>query len=449
MAFLNRGEFRYWLELGYSQETARSKASEHRALFSPGCSIFWIRRNIKDLSHLFSGASCKYKKKHLREVEFWKSAGLDPEEHISKIKNCANCYNREYWKVLGYSSDVLIDKEIEKQKGERCSLSKEYIIRHKGEEYYKELKSKDHRKKENKSNTVLYYTSRGYSEKEAKKKISQRVRKASSRCVQHWLAKGYSEEDAGILVKNFQDNTSIESFVKKYGVERGKEAYSNYIEKLKNSSERSVKYWLNKGYSEQAARDRVSEIQSKNALNQKKCAAHWLSKGYSLKESKERALAHARIGWVGCADYWLFRGYSLEESVRMSSQRQKELSSRVKKYNQSSYEKKIFEFLCEYHPLLIQQKYFYIEEVDKSYCVDFYVPDKNMIIEFHGDYFHMNPSKYSESDTMYGTPFSAVRKKNEERERALSSLGNLIIIWESEYNDADDKLKLFKDKGIL
>ena len=76
----------------------------------------------------------------------------------------------------------------------------------------------------------------------------------------------------------------------------------------------------------------------------------------------------------------------------------------------------------------------------KSYYSDFYIPEKNLIIEVYGDYWHANPSKYDDNYFIYRfegkMPAVEVRKIDAERLDHIKSKGfNTLIIWESEILD--------------
>lgn len=74
--------------------------------------------------------------------------------------------------------------------------------------------------------------------------------------------------------------------------------------------------------------------------------------------------------------------------------------------------------------------------------VDFYIPNKNLVIECHGDYWHMNPSKYSSNDYNTLTKRTAKEQWNKDLRRRLfmESRGYKVVeVWESEINNGDYK----------
>lgn len=72
----------------------------------------------------------------------------------------------------------------------------------------------------------------------------------------------------------------------------------------------------------------------------------------------------------------------------------------------------------------------------KAHFLDFYFKSKNKVIEFFGDYWHMNPKIYSENDINRTTKFSAKEHwvGDSDRITFLTSCGfDVKIVWESEY----------------
>jgi G:T-mismatch repair DNA endonuclease (very short patch repair protein) len=70
----------------------------------------------------------------------------------------------------------------------------------------------------------------------------------------------------------------------------------------------------------------------------------------------------------------------------------------------------------------------------------------NKLIEFYGDYWHANPSKYEERDVINTRKNGAVSaadiwKQNKERKQALEALGyELFIVWEHDFKTQPNKV---------
>ncbi len=87
-----------------------------------------------------------------------------------------------------------------------------------------------------------------------------------------------------------------------------------------------------------------------------------------------------------------------------------------------------------------KEKIIWIDE-KKYYKVDGYLPDKNIIIEFYGDYWHANPERY-QRDSVLSLPngkFLAEEiwnRDNERKNNIISALNcKFIIVWESHFRN--------------
>ena len=86
-------------------------------------------------------------------------------------------------------------------------------------------------------------------------------------------------------------------------------------------------------------------------------------------------------------------------------------------------------------------------KVERSYqisnmFVDIYVPDKNLIIECFGDYWHMNPLKYKPANFNTSTKRTAKEQWEKDKRRRLFMESNgykVVELWESEINNGDYK----------
>ena len=89
------------------------------------------------------------------------------------------------------------------------------------------------------------------------------------------------------------------------------------------------------------------------------------------------------------------------------------------------------------------QTQYYIKDLH-HYC-DVYLPLKNTIVEFQGDYWHANPHKYS-MDTLTSYQLKQTIKDQKLRDYCHINNINLIEIWESDYkNNVESINKLLKD----
>lgn len=106
--------------------------------------------------------------------------------------------------------------------------------------------------------SVQFWVDKGYSEEEAKYEIA--IRRPSNKL--YWIHKGYSEEEAKKkLYEQSTKGTNRDFYIQKYGKIEGIKKYNERVEKFKTSSCRRKEFWMNKGYSEEEAIKKISELQ--------------------------------------------------------------------------------------------------------------------------------------------------------------------------------------------
>ena len=185
-----------------------------------------------------------------------------------------------------------------------------------------------------------------------------------------------------------------------------------------------VKYWVNKGYSEEEAKQKVSERQTTFTLEK-------------------------------CIDK-----YGVEEGTRRYVERQKNWSNTMEdKYKQglfnrtpnfiSKFEKDMVDSIIEelLLDLDIDDIYCYknrqfILKNDNEECKNnrflYDFKFENKIIEFNGDYWHMNPDIY---DSDFVNPYTNLSSEEKWKfdeikfECAVQNGYDVLTIWESEYNE--------------
>jgi hypothetical protein len=141
--------------------------------------------------------------------------------------------------------------------------------------------------------SIDYWINRGWSEFEAKEKISNLQRKKSILCEEYWISKGMSSDEARSNISEIQKNNANKSnsvFNPDYWASKG---YSDdeanvFIEENKRKrSSWNIGFWVNKGFTEKEARG----IIKKNAQNmtlENLIERHGIQKGTEIKNSIER-----------------------------------------------------------------------------------------------------------------------------------------------------------------
>ena len=106
-----------------------------------------------------------------------------------------------------------------------------------------------------------------------------------------------------------------------------------------------------------------------------------------------------------------------------------------KKYKVSGAEKEILALLQEHQYEVVPQ--YKIEGIPFLY--DFYFPQLNLLLEYHGDYFHANPIKYKTGELIkmpgVGKVFvDYIWNKDKLKQECAEHQGFVIkYLWESDY----------------
>lgn len=131
--------------------------------------------------------------------------------------------------------------------------------------------------------------------------------------IEYWLNRGYSLEESDQKLKEFQSKPlDINLYIEKYGYELGtikfhkrkksmenrknteikniqetldcdyNHAYDIFCTRRANSSPRTLRYWVNKGLTEDEAQKKISKFQSEMSP---RSVFYWIKKGYSEAES--------------------------------------------------------------------------------------------------------------------------------------------------------------------
>jgi hypothetical protein len=210
-------------------------------------------------------------------------------------------------------------------------------------------------------------------------------------------------EDAKNIIKKIKNNTSLTSFIERFGEEAGKKQYTEYINKLKLSSKRSIEYWINKCNGDlETAKILFKDFHNNTSLDK-------FIKKYGDDLGKEKYAS------------WLIsiNGKKNQFYSKISQKLFWVLYNELKLSNEDT---KFYE--------LNEEQLFYknnnIIRVDFKY--------KNKIIEFNGDYWHANPETYDSLELINGKEAKNIWEKDEKRIEWLKSSGyEVLIIWEKDY----------------
>lgn len=269
----------------------------------------------------------------------------------------------------------------------------------------------------------------------------------------HWTKKPESKEILSNRIKgknnpNHKSNTtkqkrlesspkSIEFYKKQYPeltLNEQKQLLREQIEKTKSntpkeSRSQNKEYWIKKGFSEKDAIQKVKERQAVGSLEN-------FIKRHGEKEGRKR--------WKERQQKW---------SKKIEQQYKNGDFSRVPNTISKS-SKEFFLFLIENLKLNTndylcgingREYYRRFKDIEKTFAYDFIYKPNKKIIEFNGDYWHMNPLKYNKCDFNKNKQMYAqeIWEYDNTKKSLIEKCGyDVLVIWESEYaNDQDDVLK--------
>lgn len=170
-----------------------------------------------------------------------------------------------------------------------------------------------------------------------------------------------------------------------------------------------IEYWINKGYTEEEAKQKVSDRQRTFTLD--KCIE---------KYGQEKGV-----------EVWKERQYKWVHSLQQSFEKDGDSRTPISKF-ESDCKKRI----CEILHIDIPHKQKYISDKNNNhYSYDLTI--NNKIIEFNGDYWHCNPNLYCEDYFNKSKQKTAheIWEYDKIKINCAKSFGyDVLVIWESEYN---------------
>jgi len=329
---------------------------------------------------------------------------------------------------------------------------------------------KKHNFKTKKYSNLEYFIERGWNENDAKKELEKRyneIKKRNRLCVEYWIKNGFTEEESKNKISEQQKLSSTKVINRRSGskkVLKEKGWSDKEIDVfMKNKSLFSKEYWVKRGYTENEAELKISEIQKNNSekLFKKKNENPEKYKG-TLTVQKE---------------YWIKKGYSDEESIELVKQRQQTftLDKCIEKYGEikgkeifterqikwkdtlvkngnikngySKISQELFWLLLDKYKI-DDRKFIYFSTHNNEYKIknpdggiflyDFTDLKNKKIIEFNGDMFHGNPQKYNATDNPNPFNKTIIAENLWKRDKIKVELAkehgfDVLVVWDSEY----------------
>jgi hypothetical protein len=315
-----------------------------------------------------------------------------------------------------------------------------------------------------------YWVERGWNKENALIELDKRNKEVKQRnplCEEYWVKNGLSSDDAKNKIFDVQSKNS--KLVKNRFIcskeNLKKNGFSDIEIKNITSTPITELYWVNKGYSIDDAKFKISELQKENS-----------KKLVLLKKNNPNHYSATTQTQLG---YWLNKGYSTNESKLKLSERQKTFSKEicVEKYGEeigllkfterqnkwskslstngnlkigySKISQELFNKLLENYDVDVKNTIYFAthnKEYKLNKCeseggiwlYDFTDTKNKKIIEFNGDMFHGNPNKYKSDD--YPHPFrkhiTAQEMWDKDKRKLDVAIENgfeVLVIWDSEY----------------
>ena len=196
---------------------------------------------------------------------------------------------------------------------------------------------------------------------------------------------------------------------------------------------------------------RDAQIKSKKKGNLAVTKDYWIKRGYSEQEAeqkqKERQTTFSldkcidKFGKEKGTQIWNERQDKWKKTLNSKDPEELDRINRAKLYDGgpiSKIEKKLFDHLKE-HFSTIERQYCIISNGKRQY---FDMKYNNKIIEFNGDYWHCNPSKYDEDHyhTLKKMTAKEIWKKDEEKNNIAISQGfQVLIVWEKDFKENPER----------
>lgn len=341
---------------------------------------------------------------------------LELEQIFGRIRN-VNCKNVAYF--VKYDLNDWVDR-LEKLKLLGNTITEERYILMMGEEAGKAYWNEISNRKKN-SQTENNYIAK-FGEIEGKRIWSEikMKRSISAFNVSYWIGLGYSEKEAKAKVSEIAKKGADSTNAKQ--AKHREIDYESWAKKMPTTKF----YWIEQGYSEEEALKKVTERQT--TFSKEKCIEKY-GEEEGLKKWEERQVR------------WQFNLHAFNESNK------KEKYSTIGKASKES-------ILC-FQPILDYLKscnidYYFGEDEntefrifvdDRWWLFDLTIPELNLCFEYNGEIFHPNP-KWLENDlekwTNWKQPYN-LKKAEEVREfdltkhRLLKESNNFDVfeIWSS------------------
>jgi hypothetical protein len=295
------------------------------------------------------------------------------------------------------------------------------------------------------------------------KKLFGRV---SVRTSQFWIIRGYSAEQAAYEISKIQKKCNDKLLLYK----------KQDPKKYEGTSCKSIKYWIKKGYTEEEAKKIISKSQSTFSL-QKCIDKHGTIKGHKIWLERQKKWMFSLMNRSddelnkmfksrGKTKEQLIQKFGFEKAIQICKSKSNTYETQLKKYGKEIADewlrkmqvrlkqvslKKVSKISLELFEELMKMQFKnkeYVMYADNELCIknpnkcfylfDFAVnsPEVKKVIEFHGDFIHANPKKYSQDWFHPLKKLTAKQIWNQDflKQKQVELHGfQYMVVWESDF----------------
>ena len=348
------------------------------------------------------------------------------EEQCKEAAYKFNCRNNsssiEYWKYKYPNKTIEECKQLKKEHLQAKKLKNPNYLEHYINKYpnltLEEQKNKLQEYRDSVNRCKIIYWKKKYPNK-TDNELEEYIKEAKRKCVTHDTSgdnNPNSKTKTTKLQRQQRSPNSIEFYKKHYPDLALEEQNKLLLEHRAKNRQRvkdtikdtNIEYYLNKGMSMEDAKNALHDRQS--TFSYKKCIEKY------GKEKGEKRFKERTKKWLNN----FYKSYDSKPGI-----------------TQSNIATELFENLAKYINKDIKdctEYKLYNKDLHKTYSYDFYY--NTLLIEFNGDYWHMNPNIYNKNDLNKTVNRKASEIWNIDKIKCNFAQSNgykIITIWESDY----------------
>jgi G:T-mismatch repair DNA endonuclease (very short patch repair protein) len=295
----------------------------------------------------------------------------------------------------------------------------------------------------------------------------------STHSKKYWILRGWTEEESYVKSKEYRRVNRKSVYSRDFWLEKINPitgvCYTEIEADFERNSRRPIRkeYWIKQGYTENEAFELAKVFKEKNnkkgaeqssrstirKVSSRRCVDYYTTRGYSVEAAKEiisksqkyfsKEICIQKYGEIEGIQIWKNRQTTWQNKLNAKSNEEKARINRLKLskgISVSKAEKIIVEQLLKLG-VSVNTQFTLFEEDKKQFVYD--IMYNNKIIEYHGDFWHSNPSIYPAKYLNPRTKLLAEDKwrLDEIKIRFAKSKGyEVLIVWESDFKKDKEKV---------